>query len=77
MIEKPKTDPFPKDLKNASQENKRNYIYGAAEKFMETYVLQKFISEEDDYIRNYALMSIFLTGKVNTDLKSNHFLQMI
>ena len=77
LNEKPKTNPFPKDLKNASQENKRNYIYGVAEKFVETYVLQKFISEEDDYIRNYALMSIFLTGKVNTDLKSNHFLQMI
>jgi len=61
LDEKPIIHPFPKDLKHASITEKREYLFEVVEKFVETYVLQKFISEEDDYVRNYALMSIFLT----------------
>ena len=59
----PSKNSFPPNTSHQSEENKKSYFDDAFGKFIDTFLLQKTASneEEEDHIMNYGLCFIFLT----------------
>lgn len=61
LDDKPTIHCYPPNLAHKSTEEKHQYFDHVLTEFVDTYVLQKFVTNEDDYVQNYGLCTIFLT----------------